>query len=86
MFFLNQSIDPNFMMQPGFGMNPNIPGRPPCNCSQEIRRLENRVFSLEREVNRLRSRVTRLENNLPTMTPFDNNTNAGYNPNSYNLM
>ncbi len=83
---MNNSVEPSFMMQPGF--NPNfMPGRPNCNCSQEIRRLENRIFSLEREVNRLRSRVSRIENNIPTMTPFnDNNQTSNYNPNSYNLM
>lgn len=79
-------MDPSFMMQPGFNPNFNIPGRPNCNCSQEIRRLENRIFSLEREVNRLRARVSRIENNMPTMTPFSENQTSNYNPNSYNLM
>lgn len=84
---MNNSMEPSYMMQPGFNPNFNIPGRPSCNCSQEIRRLENRIFALEREVNRLRSRVSRLENSLPTITPFnDTNQTSNYNPNSYNLM
>ena len=83
---MNNSMDPSFMMLPG-NPNFNIPGRPNCNCNQEIRRLENRIFSLEREVNRLRARVSRIENNIPTMTPFsETNQTSNYNPNSYNLM
>lgn len=83
---MNNSMDPSAMMLPG-NPNFNFPGRPTCNCNQEIRRLENRIFSLEREVNRLRSRVSRIENNMPIMTPFnDNNQTSNYNPNSYNLM
>lgn len=81
---MNNSMEPNMMMQPNFFP---IPNRPNCNCTNEIRRLENRIFNLEREVNRLRSRVTRIENSLPVMTPFNENSNStNYNPNGYNLM
>ena len=84
---MNNSMESSYMMQPGFNPNFNIPGRPPCNCSGEIRRLENRIFSLEREVNRLRSRVSRIENRIPTITPFgEGNQTSNYNPNTYNLM
>jgi len=79
---MNNSMESSYMMQPGFNPNFNIPGRPPCNCNQEIRRLENRIFSLEREVNRLRSRVSRIENDMPNIRPFnENNQNPNYNPN-----
>lgn len=85
---MNNSGNPNFINPNNWGMGQGQ-GRPPCNCNQEIRRLENRIFNLEREVNRLRSRVNRIENNLPIATPFrdDNYTSSSdYSSSNYNMM
>ena len=86
---MNNQMDPNLMNPAQFGF-PGMPQRPNCNCTQELRRLENRIFNLEREVNRLRTRVNRLEHNF-SGTSFaanesDSNYSTNYNPNSYNLM
>ncbi len=86
---MNNQMDPNYLNPNPFGF-PGMPQRPNCNCSQELKRLENRIFNLEREMNRIRSRVNRLENNFGgtsfSSSEPENNYTSNYNPNSYNLM
>ena len=59
----------------------------PPNSNQEIRNLENRIYQLEREMNRLKSKVARIENSLPVPTPYnEENYTSNYTPNGYNRM
>ncbi len=68
-------------------MNMPFPNHFPPNNNQEIRNLENRIYQLEREVNRLKTKVARIENAIPIPTPYnENNYTSNYNPNGYNMM
>lgn len=52
----------------------NFPAQSNCQCSREIRNLNNRISNLEQQINRLERRVRRLEfGNRPT--PFNTGAN-----------
>ena len=72
----------------GFPMPPFQPPQqmpqPRCNCTQEIRSLENRISRVERQIRRLEERVNRLEQGFPT--PYrDSYTTTEY-TDGYNMM
>ena len=65
--------------QTAFGFFPgnpggNFPGQSNCQCSRELRNINNRISNLEQQINRLERRVRRLEfSNRPT--PFNASAN-----------
>jgi len=56
--------------------NNNFPIQPGCQCSRELRNVNNRISNLEQQMNRLERRIRRLEfNNKPI--PYAMNSNLG---------
>ena len=57
----------------------NFPGSSNCQCSRELRNINNRISNMEQQINRLDRRIRRLEfGNRPTPYGF-NNSQADYN-------
>lgn len=80
---MNNNMEASYM--PGFLPGPG-PIFPNPNYNQQIKTLENRVYNLEREVNRLKSRVSRLENGYPVPLNKDANYSTSYQAQEYNMM
>lgn len=58
---------------------PNQMGFPNMDNNMEIKKLENRIYNLEKEVNKLKNKVIKLEQNKENFT-------NDYQTNSYNMM
>lgn len=70
---MNEQVPFGFFPGNPGGNFPNQPGQQ-CQCSREIRNINNRISNLERQVNMLERRVRRLEfSNRPT--PYGMNAN-----------
>lgn len=54
----------------------NFPNQSNCQCSRELRNINNRISNLEQQMNRMERRIRRLEfNNRPM--PYTMNSNLG---------
>ena len=71
---MNNNMQPNFFPNP----NMNFP-----NINEQLRNIENRIYNLEKEIIMIKNKISRIEN-LPT--PYQENYDSNYNPNSYNMM
>lgn len=64
----------------------NFPGGQNCQCSRELRNINNRISNIEQQINRLDRRIRRLEfNNRPTPYGISNTSdfNSSYDNENY---
>lgn len=70
---------PNWQGNPNFPGNwPNQPGR--CNCTEQLRQIDNRINRLERQVRRLENRVSRLSGGFPIPLSANDDNDQGFTP------